>query len=100
MVSEKETTCPSIYLSLLLQGLIPGWQLTCISSLDDGEYSRKLWSCRVLPSEAERNDVFSSTAESKNDVFEEVSVRLIQSFQGRSYLGIVLWTLPAGLGYR
>lgn len=72
MVSEKETACPSICLSLLLQGLIPGWQLTCISSLDDGEYSRKLWRSRVLPSKAERNDVFSSTAESKNDIFEEV----------------------------
>lgn len=72
MVSEKETACPSICLSLLLQALIPGWQLTCISSLDDGEYSRKLWRSRVLPSKAERNDVFSSTAESKNDIFEEV----------------------------
>lgn len=81
-------------------GTIPGWQLTCISSLDDGECSRKLWSSRVLPSKAERNDVFSSTAESKKVVFEEVSVRLIPSFQGRSYLGIVLWTLPAGLGNR
>lgn len=80
--------------------LIPGWQLTCISSLDHGEYSQKLWSSQGTPSKAERKGVFSITAESKNEVFEEPSVTLIQSFQGRCYLGVVLWTLQAGLRYR
>lgn len=55
---------------------------------------------RVLPSKAERKGAFSSTAESKSEVFEEPSVRLIKSFQGRRYLGVVLWTLQASLRYR
>lgn len=45
---------------------------------------------RVLPSKAERKGVFSSTVESKNELLEEASMRLIQSFQCRSYLGVVL----------
>lgn len=55
---------------------------------------------RITPSKTGRKGVFSSTAESKNEVFEEASVKLIQSFQGRSYFGVVLWTLATGLGCR
>lgn len=55
---------------------------------------------KILPSKTGRKGVFSSTVESKNEVFEEASVKLIQSFQGRSYFGVVLWTLPAGLRCR
>lgn len=49
LMSGKETPYPSICLSLLLQGLTPRWHLACMSSLADGECSRKLWSSQNNP---------------------------------------------------